>query len=358
MSLANKIMGLSTLKKRVSILADSEFLKAERITTDVPELNIALSGSPYGGFVPGLTFFAAPSKHFKTNFSLKMVSAFLKRYDDGVAVLVDSEYGITSDYLMSMGVDPNRVVHVPVTNIEEMKFEMAKLLEGLSVEDNVIFLVDSIGNLASKKEVEDALDGKSVADMTRAKALKSLFRIITPILVEKKIPAVVVNHVYETQEMFSKTIMSGGTGPMLSANSVFFLTKSKEKEKVDGKDELAGFTFKLYVEKSRFVREGAVIPVSIHFKTGIQKWTGVAEIAKKLGWLITEKQGWYNFVNPHTGEALTDKSMRLKDINNNEELWNSVCKAGLSDDIQQYYSLASIPDADDLVDIDDELLEG
>ncbi len=36
----------------------------------------------------------------------------------------------------------------------------------------VIIVVDSVGNLASKKEVDDALEGKSVADMTRAKQMK------------------------------------------------------------------------------------------------------------------------------------------------------------------------------------------
>ena len=70
--------------------------------------------------------------------------------------------------------------------------------------------VDSIGNLASKKEVEDARDQKAVADMTRAKAIKSLFRMVTPYLTMHDIPMVVVNHTYKEISLFPKDIIGGG----------------------------------------------------------------------------------------------------------------------------------------------------
>ena len=90
-------------------------------------------------------------------------------------------------------------------------------------------MIDSIGNLASKKEVEDAENEKSVADMTRAKSLKSLFRIVTPHLTTKNIPCLAINHIYMTQEMYSKPIVSGGTGIYYSANQIFIISKSQEK---------------------------------------------------------------------------------------------------------------------------------
>ena len=199
MSLLDKLKKNSTIKS-TQILADSDFFNArDVVSTRVPALNIALSGSWKGGFLPGLTIFAAESKHFKSNFSLIMVSAYLQKYPDAVCLFYDSEFGITPEYLSSMGVDPNRLIHVPITNIEELKFDIVAQLENIARGDHVIVLVDSIGNLASKKELEDAKDQKSVADMSRAKSLKSLFRIVTPYLASKDIPMVVVNHVYSDQ---------------------------------------------------------------------------------------------------------------------------------------------------------------
>ena len=64
----------------------------------------------------------------------------------------------------------------------------------------------------------DKLEGKTVADMSRAKQLKSLFRMVTPHLTLKDIPMVVVNHTYMEIGMFPKAIVSGGTGIVYSAN--------------------------------------------------------------------------------------------------------------------------------------------
>lgn len=337
-ALRDKLLGLSSLTKVASILSESEFLNFEPITTSVPELNIALSGNYNGGFIPGLTIFAADSKHFKTNFCLKMVSAYLQKYEDGICILLDSEFGITKEYLISMGVDPSRVIHVPVMNIEEAKFALVEILEELTPDDKVIVMFDSIGNLASKKEVEDAKDKKSVTDMTRAKALKGFFRIVTPYLAKNKIPMLVINHTYEEQGMFPKTIMGGGKGAMLSANTVFFISKSKEKD--EKTKEVSGFRFKLIVEKSRFVREGAIIPVDIDFATGIKPYQGIVDLAKKFNWLQMPKNGWYKFVNPHTGEVLSgDTNLRMSEISGNTELWESVLKAGLSKEIYEHYRI-------------------
>ena len=108
--------------------------------------------------------------------------------------------------------DTNRVLHTPIKNVEDLKFDIISQLEGLERKDKVIIIIDSIGNLASKKELEDAMNEKSVADMSRAKALKGLGRMITPYLKELNIPIVAVNHTYKEIGLFPKDVVSGGTG--------------------------------------------------------------------------------------------------------------------------------------------------
>ena len=57
-----------------SVLADSKFFtEKDMIPTDVPMINVALSGSVDGGLAPGLTVLAGPSKHFKTSFGLSLI---------------------------------------------------------------------------------------------------------------------------------------------------------------------------------------------------------------------------------------------------------------------------------------------
>jgi hypothetical protein len=141
---------------------------------------------------------------------LKMGKAFQDKFDDGVILFYDSEFGSTDKYFETAGIDPERVLHTPITNIEELKFDIMTQIDNFEKGDRIMIMIDSVGNLASKKEVDDALKENTAADMTRAKQLKSLFRMITPHLTLKEIPMVAINHTYQTQEMFSKAVVSGG----------------------------------------------------------------------------------------------------------------------------------------------------
>ena len=207
MSLLEKLQKTSRVTG-TSVLNKSQFFgEKEFTTTSVPMINVALSGSLDGGLASGLTVLAGPSKHFKTSFALLMASAYLKKYDDAVLLFYDSEFGSPQSYFESFDIDTSRVLHTPVTNVEELKFDLVNQLQEIDRKDRVIVIIDSVGNIASKKEVEDAMNEKSVADMSRAKALKGLFRMITPMLTLKDVPLLAVNHTYMEIGLFPKAVV-------------------------------------------------------------------------------------------------------------------------------------------------------
>lgn len=141
--------------------------------------------------------------HHNTGFTLLLMKAYMDKYPESVCLFYDSEFGTPQAYFDTFGIDTSRVIHTPLTDIEQLKFDVMTQLEGIKRGDRVFIALDSAGNIASKKEVEDAIAGKSVADMSRAKQLKSLFRMITPHLKIKQLPMVVVNHIYQcgTEDM-------------------------------------------------------------------------------------------------------------------------------------------------------------
>jgi RecA/RadA recombinase len=303
MSILDKIKKNSTIKDS-AILADSKFFqKKDMIPTSIPAINIALSGKLDGGLTPGLTMWAGPSKHFKTAFSLLMAKSYLDKYPDAALLFYDSEFGTPQSYFDSFGIDSTRVIHTPLTNIEQLKFDVMTQLEGIERSDHLIIIIDSIGNLASKKEVEDALEGKSVADMSRAKQIKSLFRMITPHLSLKDIPMVVVNHTYKTMELYAKDVVGGGTGSYYAADNIFILGRQQEK---DG-TEVVGYNFIINVEKSRYVREKSKIPVTVRHDGGISRWSGLLDMALESGHVIKPSNGWYSRVDKDTGEVEAQK---------------------------------------------------
>ena len=315
MSILDKIKKNSTIKD-TSILSQSKFFtKKDMIPTSIPIINVALSGRLDGGLTPGLTMWAGPSKHFKTAFSLLMAKSYLDKYDDSVLLFYDSEFGTPQSYFESFNINTDRVVHTPITDVEQLKFDIMQQLTNIERNEHVIIVIDSIGNLASKKEVEDAMDQKAVADMSRAKQMKSLFRMVTPHLTMKDIPLVVVNHTYKEIGMFPKDIVGGGTGSYYSADNIFILGRQQEK---DG-SELAGYNFIINVEKSRYVKEKSKIPVSVSFDGGISKWSGLLDLALESGHVIKPSNGWYSKVNVETGKP-EDKKYRLKETET-KEFW-------------------------------------
>src|SRR5574343_530415 len=250
-ALMAKVLKNSSLKNS-SVLSQSEiFNNKDRVSTDVPIINMAFSAELNGGITNGLTILAGEEACFKTNIALKCVQAYLDKYPDAICMFFDNEGGATPEYLESQGINPDRVAHIFFEDIEELKTEMVIQLNGLSRGDKVIMVIDSVGNAASKKELDDAEAGKSVTDMTRAKSIKSLFRMITVKLVAKDIPCIAICHVYASLDLYSKPIISGGKGLAYSANQSFIISKSQEKVDKD----IIGYNFTITTRKSRFVRQ-------------------------------------------------------------------------------------------------------
>jgi RecA/RadA recombinase len=335
MSILEKLKKNSSIKETEILSKSKLFSNKDMIPTSIPIINVALSGRLEGGLTPGLTMWAGPSKHFKTSFSLLMAKSYLDKYEDAALLFYDSEFGTPQKYFQSFGINTDRVLHTPITDIEQLKFDIMSQIQQIERDEKVIIVIDSIGNLASKKEVEDALEGKSVADMSRAKQLKSLFRMVTPHLTLKNIPMIVVNHTYKEIGMFPKDIVGGGTGSYYSADNIYIIGRQQEKEGTD----VVGYNFIINVEKSRYVKEKSKIPVTVSFEGGISKWSGLLELALESGHVVKPSNGWYSKID--NDGVVEDKKYRIKDTDT-KEFWMPVLQQkSFRDFIEKKYLIAS-----------------
>lgn len=351
--LKSRLIKASTSKMTADLTKSKLFNGRDTIRTRIPMLNIALGGALDAGMQSGLTIFAAPSKHFKTLFGLTCVAAYMKKYPEAICLFYDSEFGASESYFKSMGVDLDRVVHTPIQSVEQLKVDMTNQLEAIERGEKVIMFIDSIGNTASKKETEDALNEKVVGDMTRAKNLKSLFRIVTPYLTIKDIPCIAINHTaMEIGGMYPKEVMGGGTGILYSAQTVFFISKRQVK---DG-TELMGYDFTLKAEKSRTVKEKATFPITVNFAGGIDPFSGLIEMACDLGYVVKPKNGWYSraYLNEETGEIEREEKVWRIKATDTTEFWAPLFKhEPFREAIKNNYQLgamASIKEIDDEVE--------
>ena len=246
--------------------------------------NALLSGSIYGGLPSNkITAIAGESATGKTFFVMGMVKSFLDANPDAGVLYFESESAITKQMVIDRGIDPNRMVIVPVTTVQEFRTQAIRVLDKFLEQNEadrkpIMLCLDSLGMLSTTKEVEDTSDGKETRDMTRAQVLKAAFRVLTLKLGKAKIPMVVTNHTYDVVgSMFPTKEMGGGSGLKYAASSIIYLSKKKEK---DG-TEVVGNIVHCKNHKSRLTVENKMVDVRLTYDKGLDKYYGLLELAEK-----------------------------------------------------------------------------
>ena len=257
-------------------------------------LNAQLSGSIHGG-IPNnrVTAIAGEQATGKTFYAIGIASTFLNDHTDGAVFYFDSEAAATPDLFRDRGLDAARVWHFPIDTIEEFRTQMIRILDNLLKTPEkdrkpLLIILDSLGMLASQKELQDAMDDKQVRDMTKSQTIKSVFRIITSKLGKLKIPMIVTNHTYKTMNPYGDpTDMGGGSGLKYAASTIITLTKSKEK---DSSKEIIGNIIKVKTYKSRLTKENTQIATRLFFDSrGLDEYYGLLELGEKYG--VFERKG-------------------------------------------------------------------
>ena len=241
--------------------------------------NALLSGSLHGGLPANkITALAGESATGKTYFLMGMVKNFLDANPDAGVVYFESESAITKQMVIDRGIDPDRMVILPVTTVQEFRTQGLKVLDRYMQQDvdvrrPMFMCLDSLGMLSTTKEVEDTSDGKETRDMTRAQVLKAAFRVLTLKLAKAKVPMVVTNHTYDVVgSMFPTKEMGGGSGLKYAASSIVYLSKKKEKD---------GNIVHCKNHKSRLTIENKMVDVRLTYDKGLDRHYGLIDLAVK-----------------------------------------------------------------------------
>jgi len=246
--------------------------------------NALLSGSLHGGLPSNkITALAGESATGKTYFLMGIIKNFLDKHSDAGVIYFESESALTKQLITDRGVDPKRMVIMPVTTVQEFRTQALKVLDSYLLQDesdrNPLFLcLDSLGMLSTTKEVEDTAEGKETRDMTRAQILKAAFRVLTLKLGRAKVPMVVTNHTYDViGSMFPQKEMGGGSGLKYAASSIIYLSRRKEKVGT----EIVGNIIHCKNHKSRLTVENKMVDVRLTYDKGLDRYYGLLDLAEK-----------------------------------------------------------------------------
>jgi len=246
--------------------------------------NALLSGSLHGGLPANkITALAGESATGKTYFLMGIIKNFLDKDPNAGVIYFESESALTKQLIVDRGVDPKRMVIMPVTTVQEFRTQALKVLDSYLLQDEAdrkpLFLcLDSLGMLSTTKEVEDTAEGKETRDMTRAQILKAAFRVLTLKLGRSKVPMVVTNHTYDViGSMFPQKEMGGGSGLKYAASSIIYLSRRKEKVGT----EIVGNIIHCKNHKSRLTVENRMVDVRLTYDKGLDRYYGLLDLAEK-----------------------------------------------------------------------------
>jgi RecA/RadA recombinase len=345
---------LDKLNPDATTLSDSALSTVdEYIDTGCMVLNSIISGSLYGGVPKGrITGFSGPSQTGKT-FIINKVLAEAQR-NGMYPVIFDTEAAIDECSTKGVGLDPDRVKYVPVHAVEDCRNQISTFLDSVieaGQQGKFIISIDSLGNLASQKEIDDVEKGKSAADMgLRAKGLKSMMRILTYKAAKAGVTILFSNHTYEDPGAMFPTLVkqqSGGKGPVYLSSVLVQLGRRDEKhDKADDTDECipeankySGVTLRALTVKNRFVPPFLQCEIYLNYKSGLDKYSGLRELAVNHG--VIEQNG-STYILSSTEEGVPGKKLGYyKNWGKDEELWDKTIIPRIEEKLKGVYSYSS-----------------
>ena len=299
------------------------------IDTGSKALNAIISGSLHKGVPVGrITGFAGPSGAGKTLIINKVLANAQKK--GYIAVIWDSEVAVDKQSAKNVGMDLKKTKYYPVETIEDCRNQISTFLDNIIAANDpslrFIISIDSLGNLASSKEIEDARKGKDAADVgQRAKATKSMMRAITYKAAKAGVPILFSNHIYEGMEMFPSLIknQAGGKGPIYLASVLVQLATRNEKisenpdeQSIAIANNVSGITMSAMTVKNRIVPPFLKTELYLNFKTGLDENTGLFDLALALG-VIEQSGKTYQFQGQSIGYR--------KNIEKDPAIWQQIC---------------------------------
>lgn len=262
--------------------------------------NACLTGSLFGGIPNNRSIcLSGESGVGKTYLLLNIAREAQKK--DYFVIWYDSENAIEAAQLKQFGVDPSRFRYEPVGTVQEFKTNITQTVDlliekkdaGMTI-PKVVFILDSVGNLATQKEIDDAKSGSDKADMTKAKQIRSIFRILMQKMGIIGATFAFSNHVYAATDSYVPTaIQAGGKGLVYGASIILNLGKAKLKEGTDNTQ--TGIIVTAKPEKNRFCKP-VTVKFYISYVNGMNPYVGLEEYISfercgiQRGKFITEKE--------------------------------------------------------------------
>lgn len=273
-------------KIEVENLGEHDFIP-EFLNTGNYALNWAICGKMLDGGVPMtkvFELFGDPGSG-KSLMLVKLAGETIRR--GGISYIVDTEDAVNPLFAKVILNDPkgevvSKIQRIDsIDTIEQLRSFLINLAEKKVATKNKapIFIgIDSISQLSSEKEMEDAKSGSMARDMTKAQAMRGLFRVVNRYLRDANITLAALSHTSSAIGGFGNPVTAANHGGGVKFASSLRIWITSSKEVADSSGVPLGVRMNFKVDKNRMVFKGRKASVNLSFKKGIMKYSGLLEL--------------------------------------------------------------------------------
>lgn len=291
---------------------DAPTIVHEWVGTGSTILDLAISNRKNGGFPVGrvseITGLEQSGK------SLLAAHALLNtQRKGGLAVYIDTENAISTEYLSAIGLDLKTMMYIPLETVEDIFETVETIIQKIRSSDKnrlVTIVVDSIAGASTKTEMAADFDKDGYAT-AKALIISKAMRKITNLIGRERICLIITNQLRQklNAPAFSDPWTTpGGKGIPFHASVRLRLSSiGAIKSKVNGNEEVVGSRVKAKIVKNRVGPPLRECEYEVYFNSGIDDYSSWLTTMKNYG-LVTQSGAWYSWTSKGTGEIIKFQS--------------------------------------------------
>ena len=309
--------------------SDAPTIVKEWVGTGSTMLDLAISNRKYGGFPVGrvseITGLEQSGK------SLLAAHALLNtQKKGGLAVYIDTENAIATEYLSAIGLNLKDMLYIPLETVEDIFETVDVIIDKVRSSDKdrlVTIVVDSIAGASTKTEMAADFDKDGYAT-AKALIISKAMRKITNLIGRERICLIITNQLRQklNAPAFSDPWTTpGGKGIPFHASVRLRLSSiGAIKAKREGRDEIVGSRVKAKLVKNRCGPPLRECEYEVYFDSGIDDYSSWLTVMKEHN-LVSQSGAWYSWTDKRSGEVIKFQSKEfVEKIMSNSELYDIV----------------------------------
>ena len=339
MSTRDELAGVlaETINKNFKDMKVAYFLDGSDTTpTDIKEfvstgstmLDLVISNKPHGGIAVGrITELNGLESSGKSLLGAHMLAETQKK--GGVAVYIDNETAVSTEFLSSIGVDVESMLYLHLETVEDIFSAIEEIVAKVRESDKdrlVTILVDSLAAASTKVELDAEFDKDGWAT-SKAIILSKAMRKITQMIGRQKIALVFTNQLRQKLGVMFGDPWTTSGGKALPFHASTRIRLKNLGQIKDSKKNTIGMKMRAQVIKNRLGPPMRHADFELYFETGIDdegSWLHVLKDHK----LVKQGGSWYT-IKDQNGDDVKFQSKdwadKLKDKDFKEYCYNLIC---------------------------------